>query len=107
QRGARAVRRWRRDPDRAHRHRDQQHRGADLVPCDLREPRERPPHRRNAMTIEQLPGEIVVPTRDTLIEQWKRSHRLRVPDADTGVGTQPDVDARVAADALMPVYAAA
>lgn len=59
------------------------------------------------MTIEQLPGEIVVPTRDTLIEQWKRSHRLRVPDADTGPGTQPDVDARVAADALMPVYAAA
>src|SRR5690606_28307358 len=62
---------------------------------------------RNAMTIGQLPGEIVGPTRDTLIEQWKRSPRRWVPDADTGVATQPDGDARVAADALLPVHAAA
>ncbi len=59
------------------------------------------------MTIDQLPGEITTTTRDQEIERWKRAHRLRVPDADTGPGTQPDVDARVAADAVMPLYAAA
>ena len=57
------------------------------------------------MPIDQLPGEIVVPSRDTEIDRWKRSHRLRVPEADTRPGTQPDVDARIAADALMPIYA--
>lgn len=59
------------------------------------------------MPIDQLPGEIVVPTRDEVIERWKRSHRTRVPEADTGPGTQPDVDARIAADALMPLFASA
>ncbi len=59
------------------------------------------------MTITQLPGEIVVPTRDRLIEQWKRSHRLRLPGVDTGTGTEPDKDARISADMLMPLYAAA
>jgi uncharacterized phage protein gp47/JayE len=56
---------------------------------------------------DTLPGEIVTTTRDAEIEKWKRSHRIRVPDADTGVGTQPDLDARIAADAVMPLYAAA
>lgn len=59
------------------------------------------------MPIDQLPGEIVLPTRDAEIERWKRSFRVRVPGADTGAGTQPDVDARVAADVVMPLYAAA
>ena len=57
--------------------------------------------------LDELPGEIVVPTREELIRRWKRSHKVRVPDAQTGPGTQPDIDARIAADALMPIYAAA
>jgi uncharacterized phage protein gp47/JayE len=59
------------------------------------------------MTVEELPGEIVTTTRDREIERWKRAHKLRVPDADVGEGTQPDIDARIAADMLMPLYAAA
>ncbi len=59
------------------------------------------------MTIDQLPAPIPTTTRDTEIENWKRSHRLRAKGADTGPGTQPDTDARIAADILMPLYAAA
>lgn len=59
------------------------------------------------MTVEELPGAIATSTRDREIERWKRAHRLRVPEADTGDGTQPDTDARVCADMLMPLYAAA
>lgn len=59
------------------------------------------------MTITVLPAEIVVPTRDRLVEQWKRSHRLRLPGVDTGTGTEPDKDARISADMLVPLYAAA
>jgi uncharacterized phage protein gp47/JayE len=57
--------------------------------------------------VESLPGEIVTTTRDAEIEKWKRSFRIRVPDADVGPGSQVDIDARVAADAIMPLYAAA
>jgi uncharacterized phage protein gp47/JayE len=56
--------------------------------------------------VEQLPGEIVTPTRDEVIARHKRSFRLRVPGADTGEGTQPHVDATVAADTVMPLHAA-
>jgi uncharacterized phage protein gp47/JayE len=59
------------------------------------------------MTVSQLPGPIPATTRDREIEKWKRSHRLRVPAADTGPGTQPDTDARVCSDIVMPLYAAA
>lgn len=59
------------------------------------------------MTVAQLPGEIATATRDDIVRKWKRSHELRVPEADTGDGSQPDTDARVAADMLMPLYAAA
>lgn len=59
------------------------------------------------MPIELLPGEVVIPDREALVERWKRSHRTRVPGADTGPGTQPDVDARVAVDAVLPILVAA
>lgn len=59
------------------------------------------------MTIDQLPAPIPTTTRDTEITRWKRSHSIRVPGADTGPGTQPDTDARICADVLMPLYAAA
>lgn len=65
------------------------------------------------MTVEQLPGEIATSTRDREIERFKRAFRLRVQNGDPGVpvdtgdGSQADIDARVCADMLMPLYAAA
>lgn len=59
------------------------------------------------MPVDSLPGKIVSTTRDAEIARWKRSHRIRVPGADTGEGTQPHVDATTAADAVMPIHAAA
>jgi hypothetical protein len=58
-------------------------------------------------TIEQLPGLIPTTTRDREIERFKRSVRVRVPDADTGDSSPVDTDARVCADITMPLYAAA
>jgi len=49
--------------------------------------------------------EIVVKTRDEVIAGYKRSYKLRLPDADTRDGMQPDITARCCADALMPTYA--
>lgn len=59
------------------------------------------------MTITELPGEIATSTRDREIEKFKRSFRLRIKNANTGDGTQVDIDARICADILMPLYAAA
>jgi uncharacterized phage protein gp47/JayE len=56
---------------------------------------------------DTLPAEFSVPTRDETIALYKRAYKLRVKDADTRDGTQVDIDARVLADALTPVYAAA
>jgi uncharacterized phage protein gp47/JayE len=56
------------------------------------------------MTVDNLPGEIVLPTRDDIIARWKRSLKIRVPDADVSDNTQPDVQARIRADALLPIY---
>src|SRR5688500_1453660 len=55
--------------------------------------------------LDELPGEILVPTRDQLIARWKRNHAIIVPEADTGPGTQPDVDARTAVDTVLPIFA--
>lgn len=59
------------------------------------------------MTVTQLPMPIPTTTRDGEIAKWKRSFSVRVPAADVGAGTQPDTDARVCADIVMPLYAAA
>ncbi len=59
------------------------------------------------MTVTKLPGAIQLKQRDRVVKDWKRSHRIRVPEADTGTGTQPDTDARVAADIVMALYATA
>lgn len=58
-------------------------------------------------TVDQLPMPIPTTTRDSEIERFKRSHRVRVPGADTGPGSQPDTDAKICADIVMPLYAAA
>lgn len=56
------------------------------------------------MALDELPGEILVPTRDEAIAKWKRDHLIRATEADPA-DPQLDVDARVAVDSLLPVYA--
>lgn len=51
--------------------------------------------------------EIEVKTRSKAKADYLRSYKIRQPDADVGPGTQPDIDASVIADQLVPVYAAA
>jgi uncharacterized phage protein gp47/JayE len=58
-------------------------------------------------TVDQIPMPIPTTTRDREIEKMKRSFRVRVPDADTGDNSPVDTDARMLADIVMPLYAAA
>jgi uncharacterized phage protein gp47/JayE len=46
-------------------------------------------------------------TREQLIERFKRSYKIAQPDADTSSKGQPHIDARVAADMQLPLYASA
>lgn len=57
------------------------------------------------MALEQTPGVILVPARDTIRDRYTQDYNLRVPAADVGPKTQPFVDASVAADAIVPLYA--
>lgn len=55
--------------------------------------------------IGQVPPEYTVPTRNELVESHKKFRRMKNPDIDTSEGTEPDIDARVNADMLLPVLA--
>lgn len=57
--------------------------------------------------LDELPGEVVVSTREELKQRWLKSHRGRVPEADTGPNSQPDVDAGNTVDVVLPILAAA
>lgn len=65
------------------------------------------------MTVDQLPGPIATSTRDREIERFKRSFRIRVQNGDpsvlvdTGDSSPVDTDAKICADIVMPLYAAA
>ena len=54
---------------------------------------------------ETFPTEIVTYTRSEVIEKYGRDYQFRVPEADVGPGTQPDVDANVMADQVMVLHA--
>lgn len=56
------------------------------------------------MALEDLPNRLLVPSRDELVEDHKRDYLLLNPEADVTSG-QPDLDARLNADMLLPVYA--
>lgn len=55
------------------------------------------------MAIEDLPDGFVTFTRDELVEKYKRDYLLRNTLADVTSG-QPDLDARLLSDQLLPVY---
>lgn len=57
------------------------------------------------MPLDDLPGKLIVPTRDELITRYKRDYMMRVRGAHVDVGTQVDIDARLIADVTAPVYA--
>lgn len=59
------------------------------------------------MTTDTLPGEITIPTRDEERARWLRNYRIRNPKADTREGSNAYVDASVAADSMVPLYAKA
>ena len=50
------------------------------------------------MADEELPGVIETLTRDEYRDLWLQDYKLFVPNADVGPGTQPYVDASLAAD---------
>jgi uncharacterized phage protein gp47/JayE len=50
------------------------------------------------MALDELPGEIVTLTRDEFRDQFLEDYKFFAPNAQTGPGTQPYVDASVAAD---------
>ncbi len=56
------------------------------------------------MAIEDLNGELLLPSREDLVTKYKRDHQLRNEDADVTDGSMVDLDARTLADQLVPLY---
>lgn len=56
------------------------------------------------MADEELPGEIVTLTRDQYRDLYLQDYALFVPNADIGTGTQPYVDASLAADNSLVLF---
>lgn len=57
------------------------------------------------MALEQTPGVIEVEQRAEIRDTYLNDYSLRVPAADVGPGGQPYVDASLAADTIVPLYA--
>ena len=56
------------------------------------------------MPLDDLPGEIVIPTWSTVRDQYLRDVRIRVPGAKTIEGTKEFANACVFADQSAPIY---
>lgn len=54
--------------------------------------------------LDNLPGQIIIPTRDDIRDQYLRDVRIRTPGAVTTQGTLEYADAAVFADQQVPVY---
>lgn len=52
------------------------------------------------MPLDPLPSEVLALSRDEWVTRYKRSYKLRDPNADLRPGTQPDIDATCLADQL-------
>lgn len=59
------------------------------------------------MALDTTPDRIRVKSRDQIIADYKRDYSIRDPNASLADGEQVDIDARVFADQMVPVYAAA
>lgn len=56
------------------------------------------------MAIDVFPGTVQVFSRAEIIRRYKRDYQLRVPTADVGTGTQPDIDAGLLAEQLLILH---
>lgn len=56
------------------------------------------------MADDAFPNEVITYTRDEVVAKWQRDYLIRQPDADVGPGTQPFIDANVAADAIQVLH---
>lgn len=54
--------------------------------------------------IDDLPGELIVPTHSEIQAQYLRDVRIRTPDASTVHGTKEHSDSLVHSDQMIPVY---
>lgn len=54
--------------------------------------------------IDDLPGEITVPTRDAERDRFLRDYSFHAPGDQTGPGTEPYILASTIADMVMPLY---
>lgn len=56
------------------------------------------------MPIDAQSGKLTVRTRDQVRDRWLRDYLFRVPDADTGVNSQPYIDGTLVANVVAPIY---
>src|SRR5580765_8456052 len=56
------------------------------------------------MPIDDLPGQLIVLTRDQHRDKYLRSIKIRNPAADTGPGNEPYLDASAHADSAVGLY---
>lgn len=56
------------------------------------------------MAIDVFPGTVQVFSRDEVVRKYKRDYQLRVPDADVGTNSQPDIDARLIAEQMLILH---
>lgn len=56
------------------------------------------------MPLDDLPGELIIPQRDDIQEQYLRDVRIRTPGAITIEGTKEYADSLVFADQALPLY---
>jgi uncharacterized phage protein gp47/JayE len=56
------------------------------------------------MPLDSTPGVVQTLSRQQVHDNFTRDYGNRVPAADVGPGTQPDVDASLAADTVAPLY---
>lgn len=56
------------------------------------------------MALDTFPGTVQVYTRAEIVRRYKRDYQLRVPTADVGTNTQPDIDASLLAEQLLILH---
>lgn len=56
------------------------------------------------MAIDTFPGTVQVYSRAEIVRRYKRDYQLRVPTADVGVNSQPDIDANLLAEQLLILH---
>lgn len=56
------------------------------------------------MALEDLPGTLILPTRDAERDRWLRDYSFHDTTSQTAEGTQPFIEGSTMADFVMPIY---